>query len=211
MITIQYPDRDPQMFYELSRQRHAEQAESLNVLDGKLGLVLSSSSALLGLLIAVYALRPGSFHAPAHVLLAASVVAWVVLSVFALHALWHREWKNGPLLQDVFDLHFSEDAAKLQWRVATVYWRDYDQNKLHEKRKVRALNWALSLFVTQTALLVSALVLAAVYGSETPHRSQSVGPGVRDAQVLGSPPSRTYPDVPGLAGRLHSSRQGPYS
>jgi hypothetical protein len=40
-----YPDRDPQLFYELARERHASQAALLDSLDGKLGLFLSARSA----------------------------------------------------------------------------------------------------------------------------------------------------------------------
>jgi len=165
MSSGQYPDRDAQLFYELARDRHAAQAETLNLLDSKLAFFLTSSSALLGILIAVYALRPDSFHAPGLALLSGSGLAWLVLTGFTLHAFRHRAWRSGPKLPEVFDLHFSENDERLKWRVANVFWHDYNYNKCHEKRKGRALTWALLLFVTQTVLLLVALLLVAVSGS----------------------------------------------
>jgi hypothetical protein len=181
----QYPDRDPQMFYELARERHAAQADSLNVLDTKLGLLLSMSSAFLSILVAVYALRPDAFDAWALVFLLASVGAWVALSAFAVHAIWHRQWKSGPELQEVFDLHFSENDLKIKWRAANAFWYAYDGNTILEKRKARALHWALSLFIGQILLLVVSLVLVAHdQRSDTTHRAKCPAEAVRDARVL---------------------------
>jgi hypothetical protein len=85
----------------------------------------------------------------------------VLLSAFAVHAVWHRPWRSGPQLQKVFDLHFSENDSKIKWRAANTFWHDYNHNTTHEKRKARALHWALGLFIGQTLLLVIALVLVA--------------------------------------------------
>src|SRR5215210_5368138 len=93
-----YPNRDPQLFYELARDRHAAQAETLSVLDTKLGLLLSTSSALLSVLVAVYALRPDAFDAWALLLLSVSGAAWLLLGASAVHAIWHRPWRSGPEL-----------------------------------------------------------------------------------------------------------------
>jgi hypothetical protein len=180
----EYPDRDPQMFYELARERHAAQAGGLNVLDNKLGLLLSTSSALLGILVAVYALRPDAFGAWALALLSASGAAWLVLGAFAVHAIWHRPWQSGPQLQTVFDLHFSENDSKIKWRAANTFWHDYKHNTTHEKRKARALHWALSLFIGQTVLLVVALALVAHdQRSDTTRRSECPAQAARDARV----------------------------
>ncbi len=202
----EYPDRDPQMFYELARERHAAQAETLSVLDGKLGLLLSTSSARLGILVAVYALRPSAFDATAKTLFVASGAAWVVLAAFAVHALWHRPWKSGPLLQKVFNLHFSEDEDRLKWRVANAFWHDYNHNQGHEERKARALHWALRLFVLQTALVVVALFLVAMSDSDKTRHSRYLGPAVRGAPVLA--PAAECPRVLESADLPHSSIRG---
>src|SRR4051794_25679825 len=91
-----YPKRDPQLFYELARDRHAAQADTLNVLDTKLSFFLSSSSALLALLVAVYALRSDTFEAWEWVIPAASGAAWLVLTTLALNAFHPKKWLSGP-------------------------------------------------------------------------------------------------------------------
>jgi len=180
----QYPDRDPQMFYELARERHAAQAETLSLLDNKLSFFLSSSSALLALLVAVYALRPNAFEAWEWAVPAASGAAWLVLSAFAIHAIWHRPWKSGPQLQKVFDLHFSENDSTIKWRAANIFWRAYDHNTILEKRKARALHWALALFIGQVLLLVVSLALVAHdQRSDTTHRTECLAEAVRDERV----------------------------
>jgi hypothetical protein len=203
----EYPDRDPQMFYKLARERHAAQASSLDVLDNKLGLLLSTSSALLGILVAVYALRPDSFDAWALALLLASGAAWVVLAALAVHTTWHRSWRGGPDLQTVFDLHLSETDSKIKWRAANTFWHDYNHNKTHEKRKARALHWAFRLFIGQTVLLVAALALVAHdQRPDTTRRSECPAPAACDAQVLALA-EREWPGAPD-PDLLRSSAQG---
>src|SRR5688572_9297743 len=115
-----YPDRDPQMFYELARDRHASQAALLNALDNKLSVLLSASSALIGILIAVYALRPDAFDTWPLVLLSASAAAWLLLSAFALCTIWPRRWEFGPKLSGIFNDQFSQkDDATLKWFAAS--------------------------------------------------------------------------------------------
>jgi hypothetical protein len=206
----EYPDRDPQLFYELARDRHAAQVDALNSLDTKLAFFLTSSSALLGILVAIYALRPNAFDAPELGLLSASGLAWLVLTGRALNAFRHRAWRSGPKLPDVFDLHFSEDDARLKWRVANVFWHDYNYNKRHEDRKGAALTWALLLFVTQTVLLVAALVLvAAGSGSNGSSRhSECPAQAGRDASALAGSAPEGCLRVPESADLRHSSAVG---
>jgi hypothetical protein len=107
-----YPDRDPQLFYELARDRHTAQASLLDSLDSKLGLLLAASSALLSILVAVYALRPSAFDTGAFLLLFASAAVRLLLSVFALQAIWPRGWESGPKLADIFDDQFSDETTR---------------------------------------------------------------------------------------------------
>jgi hypothetical protein len=172
------------MFYELARDRHARQTEALTSLDTKLAFFLTSSAALLSVLVAVYALRPDSFHTFGLVLLAVSGLTSAFLTGIALHAFQHAKWKSGPKLPEVFDLHFSEDQERLKWRVANVFWHDYNFNKRHEDRKATALTVALVLFVIQTALLVGALLYVAVsQSSGSSRRSECPDRAGRDASA----------------------------
>jgi len=179
-----YPNRDPQLFYELARDRHAAQADALSALDTKLAFFLSSSSALLSILIAVYALRPGAFHVLELVLVGVSGGVWLLLTVRALYAFRHRPWQSGPLLQEFYDLYPVRNERRLRWIAANRFWGDYDDNKPLENRKASALTWALCLFVTQTFLLVATLVLVAVFPSSgSTCRSQPLGQAAPGGQV----------------------------
>jgi len=200
-----FPDRDPQLFYELARDRHAAQADSLQALDNKLSFFLSSSSPLVGVLVAVYALRPNAFHALGLTLLSAGIGAWLLLTIAAVDAFRHRRWRSGPQLPYVFDLHFGDESdARLKWRVANVFWHDYNHNKKHEDRKARALTCAISLFVIQTVLLLATLLVVAVSPSSgSTRRSECPARAVRDAQAQApapalakSPPAQPLAAVP---------------
>jgi len=176
-----YPDRNTQLFYELARDRHAAQADALGALDTKLAFFLTSSSALLGILLAVYALRSDALHVFEWLLVGLSASAWILITGFALDAFRHRPWSSGPQLQQVFDDHFGErDDNRIRWGVANRFWGDYNRNKEHEVRKGRALTVALLLFVTQTAVLVLGLVLVVVSGSsESSRQCRNLGPAAR--------------------------------
>jgi hypothetical protein len=183
-----YPARDPQMFYDLARERHGSQADALTAADGKLGLFLSSSSALMGILVAVFALRPNSFDWWGLGLLAASGAAWLLVTGCVLLAVRAKSWRSGPRLDEVFDLCFTdEDDGMLKWRVANVFWHDYNHNASHLSQKGRALTLALVLFVTQTVLLVVALLLVASGTSESSlRRFQCPDLAARDARAARS-------------------------
>lgn len=160
MATGNYPDRDPQLFYELARDRHANQAALLDALDTKLSVFLASSGALLSVLVAVYALTPDSFEGWEFALPIASGAAWLALTAVAVNALRGGDWCAGPTLQSVFNHSFtSEDDATQKWRVASDLWHNYNTNKKLEDRKALALRLSLGLFVIQTVLLVGALAL----------------------------------------------------
>jgi hypothetical protein len=177
MTQQEYPNRDPQMFYELARDRHATRAASLQALDNKLSFFLSSSSALIGILVAVYALRPNAFHVLGLTFLSISIAAWALLTIAVLTAYKPRPLKSGPKLPNVFALHFGEDSdARLKWRVANTFWHDYNNNKKHEDQKALALSVALGLFVTQTVLLLATLLVVAVAPSHAQiHHSECPG------------------------------------
>lgn len=196
-----YPNRDPQLFYELARDRHAGQAALLDSLDSKLVFLLSSSSALVGILLAVYALRPDGFHGWEFVLPFASGAAWLALSAFVLHAFWVRGWLSGPKLQKVFNRQFGdENDATQKWHVANHFWCDYNKNKPLEDRKTRAIRVSMCLLVAQTALLAATLVLVALAESETTYRSQTPSKAVRDARVA-LPVALAHLPAPAVNGR----------
>lgn len=80
-----YPDRDPQLFYELTRDRLASQLILLSALEQKIGLLIGLSSALLGILAAGFALS-GSLGGLGILLLLAVSAVYVVAAYKGSHA-----------------------------------------------------------------------------------------------------------------------------
>jgi hypothetical protein len=160
-----YPDGDADLFLELVRERLASQADALGGLDTKLGIYLSTSCTLISVLFAVYALQPDEFDSLSLGLVAASALLWAFITVIALHGIQHRPFKSGPTLDYVFNLEFSEDERVLKWRVANTFWHDYNANASLVTDKGVALTRSLILLVSQTVLLVVALVVVAVSGA----------------------------------------------
>jgi hypothetical protein len=203
-----YPDRDPQLFYELARDRHAAQADVLASLDSKLTFYLSASGGLLGILVAVFALRPDAFDAAGLVLTIASGLAWLLLTGTALKSLGLVRWKAGPKLDEVSESYRTDESDwSRKWRVAESFQRDYEENKPLEEGKACALKWALRLFIAQILLLVLALVLLALSDdSDTSRRSQKAPGFARQTPTLvGSACLSRRPAV----GLVHPSARDP--
>jgi hypothetical protein len=150
--------------YELAGQRLATGLEFTDAADAKLGLLISTSSGLIGGAAAVLALRSGGHLGHGEfACIALSGVAYVALSVVALHAYYVRgDWKVGPKLREVWDLHFTEtDDRALKWNVARRLWQDAEDNLGRHNTKLRALKVGIGCLVAQTVALVGLLYMVA--------------------------------------------------
>jgi hypothetical protein len=162
-----YPDRDPDLFYELARDRLEMQLTTIDALDNKIGLLVSLASGLLGILAAVFALSATRNDEAVGVtqlcVLAVAAVAYVVVAWFGIKAYRCRSWNVGPDLRQVWDdLWGNMDDAHLKWEVARDLWAYYDSNCGAQNLKADALLIVFVGVVIQTALVVLALALVAV-------------------------------------------------
>jgi hypothetical protein len=157
-----YPDRDPQMFYELARDRLSIQLEAIDAVDNKIGLLASLASALMGILAAVVALRGHPLHRPEIVVIVLSAFVYVRISIHAIRAYFSRSWKAGPELTKVWALLWSDSADDLvKWKVARAFWESQEINETAFTKKANVLPLLLVGVVIQTVLLGAlALVLA---------------------------------------------------
>lgn len=161
-----YPDRDPQMFYELARDRLANQLATIDALDSKIGLLFTLGSGLLGILAAVFALRASTsdetIGTSAVLVVVAAACAYVVVSFFGVKAYLARSWRVGPDLSQVWaDQWTSEDDAVLRWEVANAIWSDYEANRDDVTTKTKALLWIFAGVIVESLLLALALALVA--------------------------------------------------
>lgn len=157
-----YPDRDPGFFFEIARDRLVTQLESIGSLDNKIGLLFSLGSALLGILAAVFAVRPEGLGAVAVASLIGSGFSYCFVAWHGIRAYLIQEWNVGPSLRQVWrDAWTDVDDALLKWRVANVYWSDYEKNQTAVRQKEDALIRVFAGIIVQSLLLAAALVLVA--------------------------------------------------
>jgi hypothetical protein len=161
-----FPQRDPDLFFELARDRLNTQLSSIDALDSKIGVLFSLSSGLLGILAAVVALRSAGEEAisrPVWGLLVAAGVAYAFVACSAVRAYRARSWGVGPSLLKTWNALWGEDTdARIKWRVANRIWADYENNRRAVRTKTDSLLMAFTGVIIQSLLLVLALVLVAV-------------------------------------------------
>lgn len=162
-----FPDRDPQLFYELAKDQLSTQLGSIDAVDNKLGLLFSVSSALMGILVAVFAVRgPAAFHAAEYTIVSISGLVFIATGALTFIAYRGRDWDIGPDLLTVWnDLwDSSQDDDLLKWKVANDFRGYYEENVPLEERKTSFLPWVVLGIIVQTATLCSALGLVAAGG-----------------------------------------------
>jgi hypothetical protein len=166
-----YPDRDPQLFYELAKERLAAQLEFVDAVDNKLGILVSIASALMGILVAVVAVRESGSAATGVTtadwcVIGLSIAAYLLVGGMTLRAYRSREWDLGPDLDQVWDDYWDpkleDDLVK--WNVAEAFWRFYRENKKAQEIKAEYLPRVLALVILQTLTLVAALGLVSSGG-----------------------------------------------
>jgi hypothetical protein len=161
-----YPDREPDLFFELARERLNTQLSTIDALDGKIGLLFSLASGLLGILAAVLALRSAtgedSISRAALAVVIAAGIAYCVVAYAGITAYLARVWKIGPDLSQVWEVLWTADAdALVKWKVATAIWADYEANRDSVQAKTNALTTLFAGIIIQSLLLAVALVLVA--------------------------------------------------
>jgi hypothetical protein len=162
-----FPARDPQLFYELARDRLSTQLSLIDALDSKVISLLGFASALLGILAAVFALRASRATESTGVLgvllLAAASVTYGVVAWHGIRAYRSRSINLGPDLREVWDATWSDgDDALVKWQVANACWSHYEENRVVQETKSNALPPMLVAVVIQSVLVVLALVWVAV-------------------------------------------------
>jgi hypothetical protein len=163
MSQIPYPERDARVFFDAARDRLSVQLQTLDALDTKVAVLFSTSTALLGILAAVLALKAGSFNGWDYWAVLTSGVEYSIVAAYSWRAYRVREWHVGPDLRSIYRLYSEspDTDAQLEWAVANKFRQDYEANKPDVEKKSNALRpIGLALFI-QTLTLVLTLVLVA--------------------------------------------------
>jgi hypothetical protein len=165
LTSAKYPDTDPQFLYELSKDRLATQLSFLDAVDGKIGLLLSTGSALLGILAAALALKAHEFDRLDLALLSSVGLCFIVLASAGLFAYFGRRWSVGPKLEQVKDdLVLSTKENEVKWKTTTMLIRAYNKNAKTHARKLLAMRVAVVALIAESGVLLIALSSLAVRG-----------------------------------------------
>jgi hypothetical protein len=165
-----YPKRDPQLMYELAKDRLACQLGTIDAIDGKIATLVTLASAMLGIAAAVLALRvaPASTsqhtpsNTPALITLGIGVVVYLYVAYHGLRAYLARDWNIGPSLDCVWRQHKGKELDDdIKWGVANDFLYDYEENQTDCEVKTSAMRRVFVGAVLETAVLVIALSLVA--------------------------------------------------
>jgi hypothetical protein len=152
---------DPRIVLDLARDRLRIQLSFYDVLDSKVATLFAAGSALLGLLIAVLAIRFETVGRGGIVILVVASMAYVLLVAAAAVTHWPHDWCIGPSLDEVWrDAQVKPDdelIAELISDYATYFGLNLGPGRL----KSVSLRVALLALLAETATLVSGLAFLA--------------------------------------------------
>src|ERR1700736_5453715 len=125
--TEEFPARSPDFWYDLARDKFAQQMSDIDAVDSKLGAFLSAGSAVVGIQLAVYALKPDRFSYWSVRALIVAAVMYGLLSIASVAGLMARRWSVGPefdpFLVEAIKVPYSDDQVK--WKAAKRYDDDF--------------------------------------------------------------------------------------
>jgi hypothetical protein len=159
-----FPPADPEVMYDLARGRLDSQLAAISAIDSKLAGFFGIGSALLGVVAAIYAIKPDIFKAGGWELFGMALVAYAVLSVISLAGMSLREWKTGPQMEAIYNDHIQYGEAEIKWRATSTLLRLVKKNNAAYDEKANAARWSPILVVILTALVVAAAVDVAFQG-----------------------------------------------
>lgn len=158
-----YPDRDGRVFFDLARDRLSVQLEAIDAVDNKIGMLFSVSTAMLGILAAVLALKSGKLLDRHYVFFGFSVAAYLVVTWKSFRTYSAKAWNAGGDLKKTWHMYAESDESdkRLEWKVANRIRIDYEANQKDAESKLAGLRWVFAALVIQSLSLVVTLVLVA--------------------------------------------------
>src|SRR5258708_16355420 len=97
----QYPDKDPAVMYEMARDTLEKQLGSIDSLDAKLGAFFAVGSGLVGIVAALFAVKPNGFRYGLAIVVGVACI-YAALAAGCLIGMWPLRWVGGALLAGVF-------------------------------------------------------------------------------------------------------------
>jgi len=152
-----FPQKDPQLVYDLSKERLNVQLSQIDSLDTKIGNLMGFGSAILAIMVTILTLAS---TVPLHtmILLFIGIAAYLAMVITLLIAYYAKHWEAGPDLNEAWQ-------HSTQYEIRTMYWwateslkKCYFGNKNKTARKVRAIKIGLPLLAVETVTLTLGLI-----------------------------------------------------
>ena len=167
---MSYPDRSPDLVYDLASNQLATQIEAIDALDGKIAVLLSLASALLGIGAATFALHTSvvsgeKVNTLTHLdvaVLAVGIAVYIAISVQGIRAYFCKDWDIGPKPLAVWDqFETSRTDHAIKWGVANDLAYCFEDNDTAYRQKLDAIKWVFPGVAVETLAVVAAISLVA--------------------------------------------------
>ncbi|HET6311668.1 MAG TPA: hypothetical protein VFH00_11805 [Candidatus Nitrosotalea sp.] len=159
-----FPSASPEVIYDLARARFDHQLSAVDSIDAKLAGFFGIGSALLGIIAAVYAIKPDAFKGGGWVVLGLALIVFIVLSTICLAGMRPRKWQTGPVMQEVYNDHIKLADAEIKWRVTSALLRQHELNRSTYDTKVKSAKASPVLLAILAGLMVAAVIHVAIQG-----------------------------------------------
>jgi hypothetical protein len=153
----------PEVAFELARDRLSYQLASADSLQSTVGVLYGVSATLIGIMVAILALKP---HLPAWVWAPSVtlVVVYVALTILIAWGWRGKKWEFGPKIREYATSQDDEDRAL--WRVTATLMEVYDDNGGRYRHRVWLLRAAVASLAIETLALLA--VAAAAWSAPSP-------------------------------------------
>jgi len=160
-----FPATDPDVIYDLARGRVDSQLAAVDGMDAKVSGFFAAGSTLLGIVAAIYAIRPQTFEWGGVVVLSLAVLIWALLAAACLVGLGTRRWEMSPRLDQVYDDYLKYGEREIKWRAVGTLLRLYKMNVPAYKLKTTIARWSPVVLAAESGLLVAAAVMVALHAA----------------------------------------------
>jgi len=131
------------------------QLSAADALDAKMAQALAAGSILLGL-----AASSGADGVVIAVFLGLAALAFIVLAIAAVRALWLRRFRAPMAPSQAWRKYWTDEVTTIQWAIVDDTSAAYEENERHLDCKRNALRWALSALAAEAGLIGAAVIAA---------------------------------------------------
>jgi hypothetical protein len=121
MTTRRYPNADPNLMIELTRDQLGVQLEFVDAIDAKLGVFLGVASALIAILMGAVTVQTQPLGYWGTRGLVVSVLAYLAVAAACIVGLWLRPWRGEIKAQRVYRDHYIRDEHVIGWDLVGTY------------------------------------------------------------------------------------------